>query len=175
MGITNYSNSSVIEIGFGGLQPDPLNTDGDSSRDYYQRYANDFFQNSNDSDNAWASPSTGPTAVYGQNNDGLGWTKGDHSIYSFGDKNSNYKAGIFDQQSFVKHLKQGMKFRWKEDPDANVYTVMGVTDYYILRYDVIGKKHQSQQARYHKLRPENYQKNCPIVTGKHLHLDLLSI
>ena len=172
MGITNYSNSSVMEIGFGGLQPDPLNTDGDSSQDYYQRYANEFFQNSSFSvpqqnfDNWWASPSIGQTAVYGQDNNGLGWTKGSHSIYSFGDKNSNYKAGIFDQQSFVKHLKQGMKFRWKEDPDANVYTVMGVTDYYVLRYDVIGKKHQSQQARYHKLRPENYQKNWRLTLDR---------
>ena len=165
MGITNYANQCIMEIGFGGLEPDPSYTDGNFNNNYNRFYPPNFFNQFNNPSYGWASVA-GNLGIRGQNHDGKGWTKGTHSIYSI-ESNSNYLGGAFDQKSFAKHLKPGMKFRWKEDPNGNVYTVMSSTDYYVLRYDVPSAlKFESELPIYNMLRPENYQKNWRLTLDR---------
>ena len=154
MGITNYYNDCIMEIGFGGLEPDNNYTDLQANNNYNATYPSNYTWSFPAVDYTWAR-----TRVRGGNFDNKGWTSGQHSIYSI-NTNPNYLGGAFDQNSFAKHLKPGMKFRWKEDPNGNVYTVVSSTDYYVLRYDVpVMLKFASDRPIYNQLRPENYQRN----------------
>ena len=144
MGVTNYSNSSIIEIGFGGLQPDPSKEDSPNS------YAG----------TQYVSGLSQPNVQAAGNLSTQGWTVGSSSIYAIGVEAKNEYYGL-EQKEFVDPIMTvGTQFRWKEDPNGTVYTIVGNNnpDWFLLRYN-----NGLQRTGY---RPENWNRNFRITLDK---------
>ena len=104
MGVTNYSNYSTIEIGFGGLQPDPSKENRPNSYAGTQ-YVSGLFQ---------------PNVQAAGNFSTQGWTTGDSSIYAIGVDANNEHYGL-EQKDFVDPiLTVGTQSRFKEEHKGTV-------------------------------------------------------
>ena len=149
MGIQNYNNSCVIEIGFGGLEPDPDQID--ASKPLY-----------NDT-------STITNRLYpGNETDDGYYLAGDSTIYNVGEENINSNYGN-EQVEFSSKLEPGTKIRWKEDPRQNVYTIVNVSNWYLLRYSPdggnVGTSVLHKKTATHN-RPENFNRNWRLTLDK---------
>tara|TARA_A100001515_G_scaffold65059_1_gene51552 strand:- start:7958 stop:13471 length:5514 start_codon:yes stop_codon:yes gene_type:complete len=164
MGITNYSNSSIIEIGFGGLQPDP-NRENSAQRNTYASSTDGKTNAGNlpSADSAGLNIPLTPRKY-------KGWTNGGSSIYSIGRESENSHYGL-EQKDFVDPIMTvGTQFRWKEDPNGTIYTITGNNnpDWFLLRYNAymygngLGDSILQQTA----YRPENWNRNFRISVDK---------
>ena len=152
MGVTNYANSSIMEIGFGGLQPDP------SKEVQPNSYAGTQIALISPGGSIQASVKTAG------NLSTRGWTTGSSSIYAIGVEAKNEYYGL-EQKEFVDPIMTvGTQFRWKEDPNGTVYTIVGNNDpdWFLLRYDN-GINNRLEPIGY---RPENWNRNFRITLNK---------
>ena len=152
MGVTNYSNSSIIEIGFGGMQPDPDK----------ENQANSY------ASSQYVQTLVPPNVQAAGNLSTQGLTTGGSSIYAIGVEAKNEYYGL-EQKEFVDPVMTvGTQFRWKEDPNGTVYTIVGNNnpDWFLLRYNNgilnMGPPFASRTG----LRPENWNRNFRITLDK---------
>ena len=123
-------SGNQIEIGFGGLEPDP---DVVSPGVSYNMNYNLF----NPIEIFGQNPATGLGNIVGthiQNMGLTGWANGNGNIYTIGDETINSRYGN-EQDDFASRLQVGTKLRWQNDPNSNVYTVINIEKRFVLRYD----------------------------------------
>ena len=138
-GFQTFTNNSKIELSITGLEPDPDNTAGGNTLDYYNH-----------------TDAGGYTGYAPQD----GWTTGTSSIYNVGEGNINE---VFSTEtSFVNSLIVGNQFRWKEDPTGTVYTITSMSRRYLLEYNGLDSNTTYNRFR----RPENYTTSWVMYLDK---------
>ena len=155
-------SGNQIEIGFGGLEPDPNVVS--PATPYTMSYNNfsplELPQQRN-------SPIIG---TYLENLGLTGWANGNGNIYTVGDETINSKYGN-EQDDFASRLQVGTKLRWQNDPNSNIYTVVNIEKRFVLRYDA----DQNNLAGFLSgslgnaaRRPENFQTNWILTLDKNI-------
>jgi hypothetical protein len=155
-------SGNKIEIGFGGLEPDPNVVS--PATPYTMSYNNfsplELPQQRN-------SPIIG---TYLENLGLTGWANGNGNIYTVGDETINSKYGN-EQDDFASRLQVGTKLRWQNDPNSNIYTVTNIEKRFVLRYDA----DQNNLAGFLSgslgnaaRRPENFQTNWVLTLDKNI-------
>ena len=133
-GIDTIGTQGVIDLSFGGLEPDADHlynggsiTFGDWG--YASMTSNQFryTQSRVDGSGGGAGNNKGQST---------GWTQGPTNIYSVGNETENKLYGT-EQEDFINNLAIGSKLRFKEDHNSpqNVYTIEDIDYYYIFRFD----------------------------------------
>ena len=151
-----------IEIGFGGLEPDPnvVAPGVNYNMTYNEFLPLELIQQRN----------TQIIGTYLQDPGIVGWANGNGNIYTIGDETINSRYGN-EQDDFASRLQVGTKLRWQNDPNSNIYTVVNIEKRFVLRYDADQNNlsglltgAQKNAAR----RPENFQTNWVLTLDKNI-------
>ena len=133
-GIDTIGTQGVIDLSFGGLEPD-----ADHLYNGGSIFAGDWAYASMTANNfRYTQSRVDGTGGGAGNNKGqsTGWTQGPSNIYTVGNETENKLYGS-EQEDFINNLAIGSKLRFKEDHNSpqNVYTIEDIDYYYIFRFD----------------------------------------
>tara|TARA_R100000700_G_scaffold41258_1_gene60974 strand:- start:1364 stop:5524 length:4161 start_codon:yes stop_codon:yes gene_type:complete len=106
---------AILDIGFGGIQPNEWATTTERQGGGYDLGAN-----------TWGSSLSAIVDSY--------LHQSDASFYNLEETNLNYTA---TQAAFIKNIAVGSQFRFKEDPLGEIYTIVNVDIGFKLRYEDI--------------------------------------